>query len=103
MAVLEKADFNALKATSPHNFGDIAFVAKRLATDTNTDGGGTFVYDTTVTEDNDDARIIKPNDVLPANPGRWVRRGFGGIRVTSKRLTITIVQDTLPHGSTLAH
>ena len=42
---------------------------------TETDGlGGIYVFDAASTDTDDDTSIIKPNDIAPASPGRWIKK-----------------------------
>jgi hypothetical protein len=44
-------------------------------------GGGEFYFDATSTQSEDGGMVIKPNSILPANPGRWKRVVQGDVNV----------------------
>ena len=61
----------ALRAKVFHISNEVAFLLGNLTAD---DGaGGNYYYSTTSTAVDDGSTVIKPTNVLLANPGRWIK------------------------------
>ena len=62
----------ALRALTSHQSQQNEYLAYLTAPN---DGfGGEFVYDYASTETDDGMDVLKPDDVAPGSPGRWIRQ-----------------------------